>query len=178
MHQIHVLIASFSVQIFFTVPFVCFKAISLAEWNKIGADLIVMSPPCQPFCRVGKKRDVEDERSKSFIHFLDILPRFLLQCWKKRFHLYWESFQILTRLALGLNCFDTASLYTYFDSVFLFIRLEKIPSYILLENVKGFDTSVSRDCLLKTLRELDFHIQVSSQYGFRRWSRVNCCRAI
>ena len=83
MHQIHVLIASFSVQIFFTVPFVCFKAISLAEWNKIGADLIVMSPPCQPFCRVGKKRDVEDERSKSFIHFLDILPRFLLQYCKK-----------------------------------------------------------------------------------------------
>jgi tRNA (cytosine38-C5)-methyltransferase len=37
--------------------------------------MILMSPPCQPFTRVGKKRDNEDIRTKSFLHLLDLLPQ-------------------------------------------------------------------------------------------------------
>lgn len=39
-------------------------------------------------------------------------------------------------------------------------RLSKIPSYILLENVKGFETSLTRDVTVKTLEKLDFVFQV------------------
>lgn len=31
------------------------------------------SPPCQPFCRVGKQMDIEDPRSLSFLHLLSLL---------------------------------------------------------------------------------------------------------
>uniref|UniRef100_UPI00358ED5F5 tRNA (cytosine(38)-C(5))-methyltransferase-like n=1 Tax=Myxine glutinosa TaxID=7769 RepID=UPI00358ED5F5 len=37
--------------------------------------MILMSPPCQPFSRTGLKADVADPRSKSFLRFLQILPR-------------------------------------------------------------------------------------------------------
>lgn len=81
----------------------------LDEWN---VDMIVMSPPCQPFTRVGKKLDTEDLRSKSFLHLLRLLPK-------------------LT------NC----------------------PSYILVENVKGFELSQTRDCLVQTLHSCKFNFQ-------------------
>uniref|UniRef100_A0A8C1YWA9 tRNA (cytosine(38)-C(5))-methyltransferase n=1 Tax=Cyprinus carpio TaxID=7962 RepID=A0A8C1YWA9_CYPCA len=38
-------------------------------------------------------------------------------------------------------------------------RLSKWPRFILLENVKGFETSAARDALLKTLRECDYSFQ-------------------
>ncbi|XP_060086388.1 tRNA (cytosine(38)-C(5))-methyltransferase-like [Ylistrum balloti] len=81
----------------------------LDEWK---IDIIVMSPPCQPFTRVGKKLDTEDLRTKSFLHLLGVLPR-------------------LT------NC----------------------PSYILVENVKGFESSQTRDRLLETLHTCKFNFQ-------------------
>lgn len=31
------------------------------------------SPPCQPFCRIGKQMDETDNRSTSFLHLLSIL---------------------------------------------------------------------------------------------------------
>jgi len=34
-----------------------------------------MSPPCQPFTRQGLKKDVEDPRSKSFLHLMSVLPQ-------------------------------------------------------------------------------------------------------
>lgn len=33
-----------------------------------------MSPPCQPFTRNGNQKDVEDARTSSFLHVLNILP--------------------------------------------------------------------------------------------------------
>ncbi|XP_033752403.1 LOW QUALITY PROTEIN: tRNA (cytosine(38)-C(5))-methyltransferase-like [Pecten maximus] len=81
----------------------------LDEWK---IDMIVMSPPCQPFTRVGKKLDTEDLRTKSFLHLLSLLPR-------------------LT------NC----------------------PSYILVENVKGFESSQTRDRLIETLHTCRFNLQ-------------------
>jgi tRNA (cytosine38-C5)-methyltransferase len=46
------------------------------EINKIGPKIVMMSPPCQPFTRVGLKMDVKDPRCSSFLHFLKILPNF------------------------------------------------------------------------------------------------------
>nr|CAG4641889.1 EOG090X0A4V [Eurycercus lamellatus] len=45
------------------------------EINKLQPDLLMMSPPCQPFTRVGLKMDVEDPRCSSFLHLLDIMPQ-------------------------------------------------------------------------------------------------------
>ncbi|XP_021368212.1 tRNA (cytosine(38)-C(5))-methyltransferase-like isoform X1 [Mizuhopecten yessoensis] len=81
----------------------------LDEWK---IDMIVMSPPCQPFTRVGKKLDTEDLRSKSFLHLLSLLP-----------------------------------------------KLTYCPSYILVENVKGFESSQTRDRLLDTLHTCSFNFQ-------------------
>nr|QVX32596.1 DNMT2 [Platynereis dumerilii] len=88
------------------------ESLSLKELNKLQMDMITMSPPCQPFTRVGLQKDAGDQRTKSFFHVLDLLP-----------------------------------------------KLDKQPKYILLENVKGFDTSATREVLLETLNEAGYHMQ-------------------
>ncbi|KAA0704712.1 tRNA (cytosine(38)-C(5))-methyltransferase [Triplophysa tibetana] len=40
-----------------------------------------------------------------------------------------------------------------------FTRLSKRPQFVLLENVKGFETSAARDALLNTLRQCDYSFQ-------------------
>ncbi|XP_023590848.1 tRNA (cytosine(38)-C(5))-methyltransferase isoform X4 [Trichechus manatus latirostris] len=40
--------------------------------------MILMSPPCQPFTRIGLQGDKTDPRTSSFLYILDILPRDLL----------------------------------------------------------------------------------------------------
>lgn len=40
-------------------------------------------------------------------------------------------------------------------------RLDKIPDYIFVENVKGFETSLTREILIEMLRKLDFVFQVT-----------------
>nr|BAW19576.1 DNA (cytosine-5-)-methyltransferase 2 [Gnatocerus cornutus] len=42
--------------------------------NSLDVDTILMSPPCQPFTRNGLQKDVLDDRTKSFLHILEILP--------------------------------------------------------------------------------------------------------
>jgi len=53
-----------------------------SELAALEADTWVMSPPCQPFCRMGKRQDLEDPRSRAFLHLLDLFraapPRRLL----------------------------------------------------------------------------------------------------
>ncbi|XP_060638326.2 tRNA (cytosine(38)-C(5))-methyltransferase isoform X1 [Anolis sagrei] len=88
------------------------EGISLKEFNKLSFDMILMSPPCQPFTRIGRQGDVSDPRTRSFLYILDILP-----------------------------------------------RLAKLPKYLLLENVKGFETSSARDELIKTLEKCEFTYQ-------------------
>ncbi|KAH0627494.1 hypothetical protein JD844_003259 [Phrynosoma platyrhinos] len=108
------------------------EGISLKEFNKLSFDMILMSPPCQPFtrvpswkhlltplilfsfslCRIGRQGDVSDPRARSFLYILDILP-----------------------------------------------RLAKLPKYLLLENVKGFETSSARDELIQTLEKCGFTYQ-------------------
>jgi len=36
------------------------------------AEAWVMSPPCQPFCRMGNRQDLEDPRSRAFLHLMDL----------------------------------------------------------------------------------------------------------
>lgn len=43
-----------------------------------AARLWTMSPPCQPFCQQGLKRDDADARSKSFLHLLGLLGKIQL----------------------------------------------------------------------------------------------------
>lgn len=51
------------------------ESIPLEDFNKLSIDIILMSPPCQPFTRLGLKRDVVDQRTKSFLYVLDLLPK-------------------------------------------------------------------------------------------------------
>ncbi|MBI1754586.1 MAG: DNA cytosine methyltransferase [Acidobacteria bacterium] len=37
-----------------------------------GADTWLMSPPCQPFCRMGNHQGLEDPRSRAFRHLMDV----------------------------------------------------------------------------------------------------------
>ncbi|XP_022790094.1 tRNA (cytosine(38)-C(5))-methyltransferase-like [Stylophora pistillata] len=71
-----------------------------------------MSPPCQPFTRVGLQGASSDPRSRSFLHILELLP-----------------------------------------------QLSKAPDYILMENVKGFETSDTREHFLETLNACGYNYQ-------------------
>ncbi|KAM8967609.1 tRNA (cytosine(38)-C(5))-methyltransferase [Pelodytes ibericus] len=88
------------------------EGLTLKEFDALSFDMILMSPPCQPFTRIGLQGDVSDPRAKSFLYILDILP-----------------------------------------------RLQKPPSYILLENVKGFESSTARASLLATLQKCGYQYQ-------------------
>ncbi|NXQ96353.1 TRDMT methyltransferase, partial [Sagittarius serpentarius] len=88
------------------------EGITLKEFDRLSFDMILMSPPCQPFTRIGLQGDVSDPRTKSFLYILDILP-----------------------------------------------RLQKLPKYLLLENVKGFESSSARNELLRTLATCGFKYQ-------------------
>jgi len=39
-----------------------------------GADLWLLSPPCQPFTRTGKRMDIKDSRNAALLRILDALP--------------------------------------------------------------------------------------------------------
>ena len=38
-----------------------------------GADTWLLSPPCQPFCRMGKHDGLADRRCQAFLHLMDVL---------------------------------------------------------------------------------------------------------
>ncbi|XP_061614408.1 tRNA (cytosine(38)-C(5))-methyltransferase isoform X1 [Phyllopteryx taeniolatus] len=88
------------------------EGISLDEFNELRFDMILMSPPCQPFTRLGLQRDIADPRTKSFLYILNLLP-----------------------------------------------RLSQLPRFILLENVKGFESSSARQCLVEKLLKCGYTFQ-------------------
>ena len=51
------------------------ERISAWELTAMDADLWWLSPPCQPYCERGARRDVDDYRAKSFMHLMGILAR-------------------------------------------------------------------------------------------------------
>lgn len=50
------------------------EGITVEELKKLGVNTILMSPPCQPFTRNGLHKDINDKRTASFIHLLELLP--------------------------------------------------------------------------------------------------------
>ncbi|KAF6722139.1 tRNA (cytosine(38)-C(5))-methyltransferase [Oryzias melastigma] len=88
------------------------EGLTLEDFDALSVDMVMMSPPCQPFTRIGLQGDVSDPRTKSFLHILHLLP-----------------------------------------------RLHRLPRFILLENVKGFETSTARDRLIDTLTECGYFFQ-------------------
>ena len=47
----------------------------MEEFDSFNADVVLLSPPCQPFTRVGRQRDVSDPRSQSLLHILGLLTK-------------------------------------------------------------------------------------------------------
>lgn len=47
--------------------------VKAAELAAHGAEAWVMSPPCQPFCRMGNHQGLADRRSRAFRHLMDLL---------------------------------------------------------------------------------------------------------
>ncbi|XP_055682731.1 tRNA (cytosine(38)-C(5))-methyltransferase [Lutzomyia longipalpis] len=85
------------------------QSIRQEEIDCLGVNTILMSPPCQPFTRVGKKQDLGDRRTDGFIAVCEKL-----------------------------------------------ISSPKVER-VLMENVKGFETSCAREMFIEKLQELGFH---------------------
>ncbi|XP_032664820.1 tRNA (cytosine(38)-C(5))-methyltransferase [Odontomachus brunneus] len=49
------------------------QSISAQELNKLNVETILMSPPCQPFTRLGLKKDALDNRACSLLHVLSLI---------------------------------------------------------------------------------------------------------
>uniref|UniRef100_A0A8D9F270 tRNA (Cytosine(38)-C(5))-methyltransferase n=1 Tax=Cacopsylla melanoneura TaxID=428564 RepID=A0A8D9F270_9HEMI len=79
------------------------------DLNSLQPDVILMSPPCQPFTRTGLKKDVCDPRCSALSHLTNVIPS-------------------ITSL-----------------------------QYILLENVKGFELSQSRQAFVEMLSSNGFN---------------------
>jgi site-specific DNA-cytosine methylase len=47
-------------------------AVPLAELAAHRADTWLLSPPCQPFCRMGKHQGLEDRRCRAFRHLMEL----------------------------------------------------------------------------------------------------------
>jgi len=46
--------------------------VPLKELAELGADTWLLSPPCQPFCRMGNHQGLADSRSRAFRHLMDL----------------------------------------------------------------------------------------------------------
>ncbi|XP_077978631.1 tRNA (cytosine(38)-C(5))-methyltransferase-like [Glandiceps talaboti] len=88
------------------------EGITVNQFDKLKIDVILMSPPCQPFTRIGLQADSADPRTKSFFHVLDLIQ-----------------------------------------------RSSAPPGFILLENVKGFESSDTRNHLITTLKNCHYQFQ-------------------
>uniref|UniRef100_A0A0X3PPA4 DNA (Cytosine-5)-methyltransferase n=1 Tax=Schistocephalus solidus TaxID=70667 RepID=A0A0X3PPA4_SCHSO len=59
------------------------ESLSESECLGLKADLWTMSPPCQPFTRMGKRRLGEDNRSLSFHRIIALIQTYILFSNKK-----------------------------------------------------------------------------------------------
>lgn len=51
------------------------EGLSVDFVNSLDVNVILMSPPCQPFTRNGLQNDINDPRTNPFLQILDILPK-------------------------------------------------------------------------------------------------------
>ncbi|XP_028522948.1 tRNA (cytosine(38)-C(5))-methyltransferase isoform X2 [Apis cerana] len=51
------------------------QSLSAQEINNLNIDTILMSPPCQPYTRIGLQKDMLDNRSSSLLHVLSLIPQ-------------------------------------------------------------------------------------------------------
>ncbi|XP_033235972.1 tRNA (cytosine(38)-C(5))-methyltransferase [Drosophila pseudoobscura] len=51
------------------------QSLSEKEVSKLGATMLLMSPPCQPHTRQGLQRDTEDKRSDALTHLCTLIPQ-------------------------------------------------------------------------------------------------------
>lgn len=51
------------------------ERVSAWELTAGGVDLWWLSPPCQPYCERGVRRDLADPRARSLVHILDLVAR-------------------------------------------------------------------------------------------------------
>ncbi|XP_060645086.1 tRNA (cytosine(38)-C(5))-methyltransferase [Drosophila nasuta] len=51
------------------------QSLSVKEVTKLQANMLLMSPPCQPHTRQGLQRDVEDKRSCALSHLCSLIPQ-------------------------------------------------------------------------------------------------------
>jgi DNA (cytosine-5)-methyltransferase 1/tRNA (cytosine38-C5)-methyltransferase len=47
--------------------------VKIETLSALGADTWLLSPPCQPFCRMGRHQGLEDRRSLAFLHLMEVL---------------------------------------------------------------------------------------------------------
>ncbi|KAH8249067.1 hypothetical protein KR032_005609 [Drosophila birchii] len=50
------------------------QSLSAKEVEKLNANMLLMSPPCQPHTRQGLQRDTEDKRSDALTHLCGLIP--------------------------------------------------------------------------------------------------------
>lgn len=82
-------------------------------FNQLNVDMFIMSPPCQPYTRMGLQLQSQDNRSKSFLYLLQNVVA----------------------------------------------SIENKPRWLLVENVKGFDGSDTRNLTISLLEQCGYSIQ-------------------
>ena len=88
-------------------------SVSIDEIITLNANAWLMSPPCQPFCRMGRGKGLMDARCAAFIHLMDLLldarpQRLVLENVTGFFET--DAFvtltERLTRIGLAWRCFN------------------------------------------------------------------------
>uniref|UniRef100_A0A672RHM6 tRNA (cytosine-5-)-methyltransferase-like n=1 Tax=Sinocyclocheilus grahami TaxID=75366 RepID=A0A672RHM6_SINGR len=77
------------------------EGMMLQDFDKLNFDVILMSPPCQPFTRIGLQGDVADPRTKSFLYILELLPRDALLKTLREFDYSFQEF-LISPTSLGI----------------------------------------------------------------------------
>ncbi|PKC04672.1 S-adenosyl-L-methionine-dependent methyltransferase [Rhizophagus irregularis] len=88
------------------------ESLPISYYDSFNANIWLMSPPCQPYTRMGLHQGSSDPRAKSFLYLIDMLSKM--------------SFP---------------------------------PTYILIENVKGFEESDTRNTLVTQLKNCNYNFQ-------------------
>ncbi|PIK42911.1 putative tRNA (cytosine(38)-C(5))-methyltransferase-like [Apostichopus japonicus] len=123
------------------------QSVSLKDFIKWDADVFLMSPPCQPFTRVGLKGDKSDPRTSSFFIYSKLYLRGLHSL--NRF--IQEYQRVLSELLRKAENPE----------------LTKKPGYILVENVKGFESSDTRNELVDVLKKCHYSYKIPAEYDIR-----------